>query len=671
MTSARWLDIINTPNGHALREFDGAFFATKLSGCTTPSFVSMIGGRAKSAIIRELTEHDNRHSADASSTITLRTDFKNRDPALLFLDFDIPSIFTNHVETSDEIIHPFPWSTGAVPSPKCIGIHVTANLLSPLSDVICFFAADLNGLKGVSQLLAEQAVRPVPHDSPQSCLPRALVVLDTNSNIFDSSIVELRMISLVTASMESLKPYDGVDGAIHDLWSHFQTIRVLGLGKRWKKDIRCCAMRNRICSMAEEARQSRRVAGYLFNYCHQTSFASCLLKSFPVDDKQFSFVDASRPKGFDSKNLLGHVAEVLKKMPSQNYLWHFVVPLVASCSVLASYPAQSHCMFAHEFLLSSVANPKADFLPSTLFTRLYEKAFHAAICDYTISSDVQKKFIVDIENAFLELYKRLASKSPTVLHLAQLKTLKPMFARFKSHSTCFCCLMRMPEKVFSCGHSVCDICIQTFGTPSKNQKYVFELPRCLFCGTALERTEFQYIPPTAGIRLLSIDGGGIRGVISLIHLSHFENLLSKFHCSVRDTFDLAVGTSAGGLIVLGLFLMRWTPADCLDNFEKLAFDTFQHQDSRVTSFSGLQRLLSSWINDRRYESTAIERLFQTEDELRLQMFNPLNNETKVAVTTTTAKDSMPCLVTNYNGQQRGKNNGKHFQNQFATYLTEM
>lgn len=35
-----------------------------------------------------------------------------------------------------------------------------------------------------------------------------------------------------------------------------------------------------------------------------------------------------------------------------------------------------------------------------------------------------------------------------------------------------------------------------------------------------------------------------------------------------------------------------------------------------------------------------------------QMFNPLRSETKVAVTTTTAREVLPCLFANYNGPCR-------------------
>jgi patatin-like phospholipase/acyl hydrolase len=50
-------------------------------------------------------------------------------------------------------------------------------------------------------------------------------------------------------------------------------------------------------------------------------------------------------------------------------------------------------------------------------------------------------------------------------------------------------------------------------------------------------------------RVLSIDGGGIRGVIPASFLASVEETLGE---SVTDYFDLIVGTSTGGIIALGL-----------------------------------------------------------------------------------------------------------------------
>ena len=52
-------------------------------------------------------------------------------------------------------------------------------------------------------------------------------------------------------------------------------------------------------------------------------------------------------------------------------------------------------------------------------------------------------------------------------------------------------------------------------------------------------------------KVLSIDGGGIKGLYSARILEHFEN---RFNCHIADYFDLICGTSTGGLIALGLTL---------------------------------------------------------------------------------------------------------------------
>ena len=50
-------------------------------------------------------------------------------------------------------------------------------------------------------------------------------------------------------------------------------------------------------------------------------------------------------------------------------------------------------------------------------------------------------------------------------------------------------------------------------------------------------------------RVLSIDGGGIRGIIPAMVIAHIERLLGK---PAHELFDLMVGTSTGGILALGL-----------------------------------------------------------------------------------------------------------------------
>ena len=60
-------------------------------------------------------------------------------------------------------------------------------------------------------------------------------------------------------------------------------------------------------------------------------------------------------------------------------------------------------------------------------------------------------------------------------------------------------------------------------------------------------------------RVLSIDGGGIKGIFAVSFLSAIEAITGK---RVADHFDLIAGTSTGGIIALGLGL-GYTPAELL------------------------------------------------------------------------------------------------------------
>src|SRR6267378_3052991 len=52
-------------------------------------------------------------------------------------------------------------------------------------------------------------------------------------------------------------------------------------------------------------------------------------------------------------------------------------------------------------------------------------------------------------------------------------------------------------------------------------------------------------------RILSIDGGGIKGVFPAAFLANIEQAVGR---RTADYFDLIVGTSTGGIIALGLGL---------------------------------------------------------------------------------------------------------------------
>ncbi|GKF07919.1 acyl transferase/acyl hydrolase/lysophospholipase, partial [Tanacetum coccineum] len=71
--------------------------------------------------------------------------------------------------------------------------------------------------------------------------------------------------------------------------------------------------------------------------------------------------------------------------------------------------------------------------------------------------------------------------------------------------------------------------------------------------TEMQRSNSIVKPPSCGnlITVLSIDGGGIRGLIPAIILEFLETELQKLdgpEARIADYFDIIAGTSTGGLI---------------------------------------------------------------------------------------------------------------------------
>jgi hypothetical protein len=55
----------------------------------------------------------------------------------------------------------------------------------------------------------------------------------------------------------------------------------------------------------------------------------------------------------------------------------------------------------------------------------------------------------------------------------------------------------------------------------------------------------QLKPRCAGARILTLDGGGIRGIVELSILQALHNAVGLGEFEMRDMFDLIVGTSTG------------------------------------------------------------------------------------------------------------------------------
>ena len=191
-----------------------------------------------------------------------------------------------------------------------------------------------------------------------------------------------------------------------------------------------------------------------------------------------------------------------------------------------------------------------DFSLEYLFSSLYADPCKAAIALYTMHTEIQLKFISAVLHKFQVVFAKYAddARSASSVHHTTLIANHTHLADLKSHRSCFCCFSRMPKKVLPCSHALCDPCIRIFGHRSRSERNTYKLPECVLCGVNYRNSIFRFVPPTAGIRILSVDGGGVRGVIPLTFLQHLNSILAPFRCAAKDHFDLVCGTSAGKII---------------------------------------------------------------------------------------------------------------------------
>jgi hypothetical protein len=107
-------------------------------------------------------------------------------------------------------------------------------------------------------------------------------------------------------------------------------------------------------------------------------------------------------------------------------------------------------------------------------------------------------------------------------------------------------------------------------------------------------------------RVLSIDGGGIRGVIPAVLLVQLEQRTGK---PVSAMFDLVVGTSTGGILAAGLTCpkangaAKFTAQDMLELYAERGREIFQRSFwDGITSLGGLA--------DEQYDAAPLEKLLR-------------------------------------------------------------
>ncbi|XP_055639019.1 calcium-independent phospholipase A2-gamma-like [Toxorhynchites rutilus septentrionalis] len=101
-----------------------------------------------------------------------------------------------------------------------------------------------------------------------------------------------------------------------------------------------------------------------------------------------------------------------------------------------------------------------------------------------------------------------------------------------------------------------------------------------------------YVPPLPGqgIRILTIDGGGIRGIIVMELLRKIEKMTNK---KIFDLFDMVCGVSTGAILVCALASEKnLTLNESISLYKKISHKMF-HRPSTLDKLTGASRLVAS------------------------------------------------------------------------------
>lgn len=186
------------------------------------------------------------------------------------------------------------------------------------------------------------------------------------------------------------------------------------------------------------------------------------------------------------------------------------------------------------------------FSPKEVYDSLYRSSCMEAFCSFFKRQSKCTWLSLRTQNQLVLLHKPVAMgiQTSAQAHLSNSRRYSKYFEPVRTNLTCLTCLRHKPEHARACGHSLCDNCVRIFGNGMIGFEHQFVVPSCVPC-QAESGIVVKLKPPTAGVRILCIDGGGVRGIIPLKVMALLQTLAGlDFH--IQDLFDLKFGTSAGG-----------------------------------------------------------------------------------------------------------------------------
>ncbi|KAH8799647.1 acyl transferase/acyl hydrolase/lysophospholipase, partial [Xylogone sp. PMI_703] len=613
-----------------------------------PSLFVLIGNGSKSQALRELFGIKKRRFRSKRNVgeIHLHLDpssiFHSRP--ILLADSDLPQQNLRGKlpvanKCHETIRRALPRAEGGLSQSALDGSIDTiySHLLLPFVDVFCFFSADVGGFRQIARHLAVWLEKAQPSTLPRNTYPRVIIVTDKISPGAERE-KEAKNAFLLLLREETTR----------NLSEQISDVHVVALlqDRRVSPEARYRRLKEQLLNGSDEVRSNRVDTRTLFSATHFTALFKYACDHFSQASKgPFDFIKASRTQNPVAEDLAEHLSTFLKHIKSAKELTEFAVPVIASSILLDNYPPDSH-MF----------NPESVF--RTLYRDVFYQVSNSRVIAFEGTQDVilRSGFINSVENRLLEFFEEsIRSKGipSSMIHRGNLRIFEDRWRDIHSSSTCFACLRRRPQYGLPCGHIVCENCVLVFGKCSIDDPWIFEVHSCFLCGADMpEKLAVRVHPPTAGVGVLCVDGGGGRGSLPLGFMKRIQNRIG-LPIPLQRFFKVAFGISSGGLIIMAMFLNGWSIDESIEAFEKLAKLAFKRREVlNIPILSRIYELSKSYLTDGLYPAENIEAALKSVfpiDRSILDYSHTTSIGARVRLPVATIHDPSCCIFTNYNG----------------------
>ncbi|KAK3167631.1 hypothetical protein OEA41_010758 [Lepraria neglecta] len=484
-----------------------------------PSMIFFVGRQSKDAALREIFPNNNIRRGNRDGVVNLRLDSStfSSDTPLLFADGDprahIPPRLGGATCHKDRTL-PLAWSAT---QDQSVLHSVYARLVAIFSDVVCIFAEDLGGLDGVARFLTGWIEQGDASTLPTSVRPRVIIVVRDEEAAATHGILQMADLRFKLQDHEARAKVFSSISLMHLAGEH---ISPLARHRRLKEVL---------LAEVEISRVERIEQRVHFSAVHFEAFFSCAIHHLAKStDQPFDFIESTRLQNQVQHDYSDHIATFVALSTDVFISYGSLTSFIASSILMDAYPPRMHA-----------------FDPRHVFQRLYREHSFRAMVQVLNSPMFAEDLCICIEDHMDRLFPAidLGFETSVQLHTNNIRSFRLQWTQIYSHRTCLFCLRRRPEHVVTCEHAICDTCVAIFGHSIAGKECQFEIDGCILCLTK-GRLVARLKPATAGARILSVDRGGVRGVVPLEFLGLLQGHLGS-ELPVQDLFEQAFGTSSG------------------------------------------------------------------------------------------------------------------------------